>query len=246
MNKTNILSTILVIIFMISCFSFFNANATEEETLNNVDTPSISESEVVEPTTPEATIPEETTPVETESTTVAPTESTTFATVADPVYTQATSKTEKTTSTQGTSVSLTQYQDYYDSTKSTKEIKTTKPTEPTTPKKNITNYGSKFRPLKWISLILMVGSAAALVFVNVRYKKLYGKHTKKSKKLDSNARFTDKQSKFTYVEPADYIPKNLRKKHKLGEYAETPKATDDTIDLSSFSKDKKSDDDLYI
>ena len=27
--------------------------------------------------------------------------------------------------------------------------------------------------------------------------------------------------KVVYVEPADYIPKDLRKKHKLGEYAET-------------------------
>jgi len=220
MNKTNFLSTILVIIFMISCISFFNAGATEEETLNNVDTPSASASDVVEQTTPVATVPEETTPVETESTTAAPTESTTFATVADPVYTQATSKTEKSTSTQGTSVSLTQYQDYYDNTKPTKEIKPTKPTEPTTPKKNITNYGSKFRPLKWISLILMIGSAAALVFVNVRYKKLYGKPSKKPKKLDSNARFTNK-------------PTNQTK-------------TNDTIDLSSFSKNKESDDDLYI
>ena len=27
--------------------------------------------------------------------------------------------------------------------------------------------------------------------------------------------------KVVYVEPADYIPKDLRKKYKLGEYAET-------------------------
>lgn len=29
--------------------------------------------------------------------------------------------------------------------------------------------------------------------------------------------------KVVYVEPADYIPKDLRKKYKLGEYAETGK-----------------------
>lgn len=29
------------------------------------------------------------------------------------------------------------------------------------------------------------------------------------------------KDKIKYVEPADYFPKHLRKKHKLGEYAET-------------------------
>ena len=29
------------------------------------------------------------------------------------------------------------------------------------------------------------------------------------------------KKKIVYVEPADYIPKDLRKKYKLGEYAET-------------------------
>lgn len=29
-----------------------------------------------------------------------------------------------------------------------------------------------------------------------------------------------------YVEPADYFPKHLRKKHKLGEYAETTQNSD--------------------
>ena len=31
--------------------------------------------------------------------------------------------------------------------------------------------------------------------------------------------------KITYTEPGDYFPKELRKKHKLGEYAETEKKT---------------------
>ena len=29
-----------------------------------------------------------------------------------------------------------------------------------------------------------------------------------------------KNKKITYVEPADYFPENIRKKHKIGEYAE--------------------------
>ncbi len=221
MNKTNFLSTILVVVFMISCLSFFNAGATEEPSVN-VDTPSAVQT-TPEATTSVQTVPEETTPV-TEST-APPTESTTYATVADPVYTQATSKTEKTTPSNNTSASLTYYENYIDNTKETKEIKTTKATEPTTPKKNITNYGSKFRPLKWISLILMIGSAVALVFVNVRYKKIHGKPSKKPTKLDTSAKFTNK-----------------------------PKHESETIDLSSFSKKNttndenklKNDDDLYI
>jgi len=237
MNKTNFLSTILVIVFMISCISFFNAVATEEETLNNGDTPSASASDVVKQTntietTAESTTIEttaESTTIETtaESTTqnIITTQKTTVATVVDPVFTQPSTKatsTFKTTvvsKTEEETEQATQVYENIDSTKATKEIKPTKPTEPTTPKKNITNYGSKFRPLKWISFILMLGSAAALVFVNVRYKKLYGKQAKKSK-IDTNTKFTKK-------------PTNQ-------------KMSDDTIDLSSFSRTKKSDDDLYI
>lgn len=35
-------------------------------------------------------------------------------------------------------------------------------------------------------------------------------------------------SKIVYSEPSDYFPKELRKKHKLGEYAEKPKKTETT------------------
>ena len=34
-----------------------------------------------------------------------------------------------------------------------------------------------------------------------------------------------KTSKIVYVEPADYFPESLRKKYKLGEYAEPEKET---------------------
>ena len=40
--------------------------------------------------------------------------------------------------------------------------------------------------------------------------------------------------KVVYVEPADYIPKDLRKKYKLGEYAETEEkgtSEDKTMDV---------------
>lgn len=41
--------------------------------------------------------------------------------------------------------------------------------------------------------------------------------------------------KVVYVEPADYIPKDLRKKYKLGEYAETgdKKISEETMDVEA-------------
>ena len=50
--------------------------------------------------------------------------------------------------------------------------------------------------------------------------------------------------KVVYVEPADYIPKDLRKKYKLGEFAETEekKAVDEkTLDVEDgyFSEDTR-------
>ena len=41
--------------------------------------------------------------------------------------------------------------------------------------------------------------------------------------------------KVVYVEPADYIPKDLRKKYKLGEYAETgdKKISKETMDVET-------------
>ena len=41
--------------------------------------------------------------------------------------------------------------------------------------------------------------------------------------------------KVVYVEPADYIPKDLRKKYKLGEYAETgdKKISEETMDVET-------------
>ena len=35
----------------------------------------------------------------------------------------------------------------------------------------------------------------------------------------------DKKKKVTYSEPADFFPKELRKKYGLGEFAEEPKKT---------------------
>ena len=37
----------------------------------------------------------------------------------------------------------------------------------------------------------------------------------------------DKSKKIVYVEPADYIPKEIRKSAKIGEFAETDKNTKD-------------------
>lgn len=36
---------------------------------------------------------------------------------------------------------------------------------------------------------------------------------------------TKRTKKVTYSEPMDYFPKELRKKHKLGEFAETKDST---------------------
>lgn len=46
---------------------------------------------------------------------------------------------------------------------------------------------------------------------------------KREKQLKGDVQMTDKKIK--YVEPADYFPKSLRKKYKLGEYAEPKKDT---------------------
>ena len=42
-----------------------------------------------------------------------------------------------------------------------------------------------------------------------------------------------------YVEPADYFPKSLRKKHKIGEYAEKPAAEKKKTVKKATPKKKK-------
>ena len=48
--------------------------------------------------------------------------------------------------------------------------------------------------------------------------------------------------KVVYVEPADYIPKDLRKKYKLGEYAEMQDGTLKTEEAEGAENPPKSSD----
>lgn len=246
MSKTNVLSTILVVVFMISCLSFFNASASEEGIVTTTGAPVVETVETMFPEEPTLSVDETTLPTEettiVETTLATETQSTTMATVADPVYTETTqtSKTTTETTTQQTQ-SYTQYYDYYGGTKATKEINTTKATEPTTPKKNITNYASEFRPLKWISFILMIGSAAALIFVNVRYKKVHGssskKRSRKGSRLDTNARFSNSKNNLDQTAVVDLS--SFSKKNENSDVKFNQKLVDD-----DFNKSK--DDDLYL
>ena len=54
------------------------------------------------------------------------------------------------------------------------------------------------------------------------------------------------KKKVVYIEPAEYIPKDLRKKYKLGEYAEQPpnaenqtEEKNDNITPSNFQTNSK-------
>ena len=245
MRKTNVLSAILVLVFMLSCFTFFSASATEDG-----ETP--TESSTVETVATETTVETETTTVPTTTTTITTAttiKKTTVATAADPVYTESTTKTTTTTAAVGVVT------DSQGGTKETKEIQTTEEiTEPTSAAKNIVNYGSKYRPLKWFSLVVMIACVAGLVAVNVRYKKKYGKNNSKQSnakgkssrkpQLDTSARFTppveketdENMDKTAVVDLSSFSKREPKK-------AYNPKLVDDDF---FGEKQRKEDDDLYI
>ncbi len=239
MSKTNvnILSALLIFVFILSCFSFFGVSAEDVE--NETTAPT----EVVTSTTTEVVI----------TTTTTTTVVTTNATVADPVYT---SKTQKTTNTTEKETESTEPSYVAPITKETKDIiETETTTEPTTPAKNIVNYGSKYRPLKWVSLVLMISCVIALIAINVRYQKLYGKNAKSKSRvrtkpssraasqrrpqLDTNARFDDmpKRSENTFED----VDISSRRRSVDEEQFKRRKPVDDDI----FGVNNN-DDDLFI
>lgn len=266
MNKTNLLSAILVIVFMVSCFTFFSASATEDD----VENPSESVSVTEEITTTEPTTQAETTITTTTTTTtvaipnvVIPNERTTAATAADPIYTTNATAEEKSTTAAHGVVTAGQAQ-----TKETKEIQTTEEiTEPTSAAKNIVDYGSKYRPIKWLSLVVMIACVGGLIAVNVRYRKKYGKpsgkgkggksNQKKKPQLDTSARFTplpeekapadENLDKTAVVDLSSFSKKPREEEFK-------PKLVDDDFfgekkrkdEDNLFSNKKNDDDDLYI
>ncbi len=268
MNK-NVISALLVLLFMVSCFTFFSVSATEEEPSDNVQA-TVETTEA--PTTTKAptttikattTTTTTTTATTTTTTTTTTTKKTKAATVADPVYTRTTTTTtaaedEEEVETEAAEVG----------TKETKEIQPTEEeTEPTTAAKNVVDYGSRYRPLKWLSLVVMLGCIAALVAVNVRYRKKYGKPTKKSAgtkagakrkpQLDTSARFTpmpeDKASADENLDKTAVVDlSSFSKKPREEEFK--PKLVDDDFfgekkrkdEDNLFSSKKNEDDDLYI
>ena len=50
------------------------------------------------------------------------------------------------------------------------------------------------------------------------------------------------EKKIVYVEPADYFPKEIRKKYKLGEFAETQEDTMKTEDAEGMESPSESSD----
>ena len=49
------------------------------------------------------------------------------------------------------------------------------------------------------------------------------------------------EKKIVYVEPADYFPKEIRKKYKLGEYAETNAETEKATSVGKKDTDESED-----
>lgn len=238
-TNVNILSALLILVFILSCFTFFGVSAEDVEETTTTTT---TTTEVVTTTTTTTKV------------------STNAATVADPVYTSKTSKTQQTTIVTATSTEATT--GYYAEpiTKETKDIiETEATTEPTTPAKNITNYASKYRPLKWISLVLMISCVIALIVVNVRYQKVHGKGAKRrnnlreksrpssraasqrSSGLDTQARFTDSSGNQQQRRMEDVdISSHSRKQIDEEQFKRRRHIDDDIFGV------KNNDDDLFI
>ena len=125
-------------------------------------------------------------------------------------------------------------------------------TEATTlAKKGISDYGKKYRPLKWISIIVAIGCIIALIAVNVRYRKKYGKkggNMRRRPTPPNNNQFR-KQANKQNSNPKLDTSARFDRQNKRDENLE--KTT--VVDISSFKKQnnqppkpKNDDDDLYI
>lgn len=275
MKRVNILSCLLVMLFMVSCLCFFSVTAEPDS-----DDPTVKTTE--QHTTAKATTEQHTTvkvttkAIATTVTTKATTRKTKKVTSADPVYTTTKPKTTTksyTSSAAGVVTTHLATTEATAETKETKEIQTTESTtEPTTAAKNIVDYGSKYRPLKWLSLAVMIGCIIALVAINVRYKKKYGKYSGKGNgkgnknvakknaapKLDTSARFTEPTTpqRQQYQKPVPQADENLDKttvvdissfsnKNRQNDFKpQTPKAP--TAEKEEIFNTKNDDDDLYI
>lgn len=266
MKKINLLSCVLVLLFMVSCMTFFGVSA-EPEGESTAATTAEHTTEAKKTTV--ATTKAATTTTFITTTTMATTtkakttKKTKKVTAADPVYTtkKATQSTNAATAGIVTAATTTER---VDETKQTKEINTTEEiTEPTTAAKNIVDYGSKYRPIKWLSLVVMIGCIIALVAVNLRYRKKYGKTGGKSQKkqpvrrnaapkLDTSARFTEPKKPVT---PPSYQrnqpDENLEKTTVVDISSFSNKAKQDSFKPKTEEKDeifntKNDDDDLYI
>ena len=272
MKRTNILSCLLVMLFMISCMCFFSVSAEPD---SDDTTAKPTETVATKATTTHHTTTKATTTTEaTTNATKAPAKKTKKATSADPTYAKKTTTTKAKSSPAGI-VTSGYTTEATAETKETKEIQTTETTtEATTAAKNIINYGSKYRPIKWLSLVVMIGCVIALVVINVRYKKKYGKYSGKGNgkgnkkvakkndapKLDTAARFDEPktQQRQQYQRPTMSADENLDKttvvdissfSNKNHNNDFKPKASNSrNIDNDIFNdkNEKNDDDDLYI
>lgn len=257
MKNTNILSALLVIVFMISCLTFFSASASDNK--QNTNEPQTSEVQTSEHQA-ETTLPTSKNPQPTSVVTTQPSEAVNVTTSTSNNYTSAANTTNTTVpttvatatkatatatdpqietdtvATQAALVESTVASNEGNTEKQTKQTKKIKITEAPTSKKNITNYGSKYRPMKYVSLIVMIGSIIALIAVNVRYQKKYGKSAKKTKKKSPTNGVKKFDNKSAHSDPFDGID-NSKKSNKS--------TLNNSYDISSFRKQSKIDNDIY-
>lgn len=257
MKRANVLSVLLVLLFMASCLVFFSVSADP----NNENAPTASSEQSVTDDTSHA---EETTANEVATTT------TTTATTTTTGTTKATTTTTKSTmanpqfNTAATTSTASQNNDAgvvtttEPATKQTKAtMKTEPPTEPTTMAKMVSDYSVKTRPYKWISMAVMIACVIALIVINVNYRNKNGQkpvkrntyvpsaspRTQAKPKLDVNARFDSPKSNARHNSDLDKTAvvdlSKFNKKPKDDDFK--PKAKNDDI----FGENNN-DDDLYI
>ncbi len=252
MNNSKLISAILLIVLAFSIFSFVLVSATEPEGDDNQDNTTAASSAVIETT--------QATTATTKSNNSGKNNNSTKGGQADPKTntTQATTQATVAATTSAkaavvTDANTTEAEVF--TTEEVEETTTEEITEPTTQKKNISDYGVKYRPLKWISLVIAFGCVVALFVVNIRYRRKYGKknaNLRKRPNIDNNS-FRNPEKPVS--EPTK--PVSRQQKPVLdtsARFDNTPSKDENLdktaiVDMSSFKNKQKpnnDDDDLYI
>ena len=267
MKNYRIISAVLLLIFAFSVFSFVLASAlNEEEGEEQIVTEDVT-TDV--PTTKKTTIKTTTKKTTTTKQTTKGTRKDPYTTVKTvTVATQAPTTATASAAAVVTS-SATQAVTEAFTTEDVEETTTEEVTEATTVAKMVSDYGKKYRPLKWLSLIVAVGCVIALIVVNLRYRKKYGKKGGNSRvrrqTYPNNNQFRAHPKSQASPENVQRQAPSRKQKPKLDTSArfdrpEPQKTRDENldktaiVDISSFKnknkqqpeKPKNYDDDLYI